>query len=275
MKKSVLVGINKYELEGNNLSGCVNDVTNVRDILINYYGFEIPNIRVLVDERATKCNIMERLGWLVDDAKSGDNLVFHFSGHGSQIRERGNGDELDDSLDEIICPTDMDWEGTYITDDELAEMFKRLPAGITLDVILDSCHSGTATRNPFKVRYMQPPVDILCRNEENIASKGLFSWIKGFFVGKKKDDTMEPINDMNHSLMAGCQSKQTSADAYLDSSYNGAFTYYLCKTIRAENGKINRIDLRNKTKGSLEYNGFDQSPQLETNKELFYGNIFR
>ncbi len=274
MKKAVLVGINKYELEGNNLSGCVNDVTNVRDILINYYGFDVPNIRVLADERATKCNIIERLGWLVNDAKPGDILVFHFSGHGSQVRDR-EGDELSDSLDEILCPCDMDWEDNYITDDELALIFKQLPAGVTLDVILDSCHSGTSTRNPYKIRFMQPPVDILCRNEENIVHKGLLSWIKGFFLGKKKDDTMEPIEEMNHSLLAGCQSKQTSADAYLDGSYNGAFTYYLCKNLRAENGKINRIDLRNKTKGSLEYNSFEQSPQLEANKMLFYGNIFR
>ena len=73
--KALIVGVNKYKLPGSNLQGCVNDATNVRDIL------------------------------------------FHFSGHGSQIRDR-DGDELKDHLDEIICPHDMDWDGTYIVDDD-------------------------------------------------------------------------------------------------------------------------------------------------------------
>jgi hypothetical protein len=62
------------------------------------------------------------------DAKAGDKLLFHFSGHGSQIRDR-DGDELKDQLDEIICPHDMDWNGTYIVDDDLKAVFSKLPAG--------------------------------------------------------------------------------------------------------------------------------------------------
>jgi metacaspase-1 len=110
-----------YKLPGSNLQGCVNDATNVRDILLRYYGFTTNDIRVLVDARATKSAIMDRLNWLVKDAKAGDKLLFHFSGHGSQIRDR-DGDELKDQLDEIICPHDMDWDGTYIVDDDLSKM---------------------------------------------------------------------------------------------------------------------------------------------------------
>jgi uncharacterized caspase-like protein len=111
--KALLVGINAYELPGADLNGCVNDVTNVRDILLKYFGFAVKEIRVLVDGRATRKAIMQRVEWLVKDAKSGDRLLFQFSGHGSQIRDR-DGDELKDQLDEILCPHDMDWDGTYI-----------------------------------------------------------------------------------------------------------------------------------------------------------------
>ncbi|MEI6262162.1 MAG: caspase family protein [Deltaproteobacteria bacterium] len=86
--KALIVGVNKYKLPGSDLQGCVNDATNVRDI----YGFTTNDIRVLVDARATKSAIMDRLNWLVKDAKAGDKLLFHFSGHGSQIRDR-DGDE--------------------------------------------------------------------------------------------------------------------------------------------------------------------------------------
>jgi len=103
IKKALLVGINIYDPSlGSNLNGCVNDVENIRDILINYFGFDPDNVRVITDSRATKFNILERLSWLLNGNKDGDEIVFHYSGHGSQIRDR-NGDELNDGLDEILC----------------------------------------------------------------------------------------------------------------------------------------------------------------------------
>ena len=105
--KALLVGINKYKIPGADLNGCVNDVANMRDILLKFFGFTTKEIRVLVDERATKKNIMERLKWLVGGAKAGDRLLLHYSGHGSQVVDR-DGDELKDRMDEIICPHDMD-----------------------------------------------------------------------------------------------------------------------------------------------------------------------
>jgi hypothetical protein len=91
-QKAILVAVNKYKLPGSNLQGCVNDATNIRDVMLKYYGFAVKDIRVLVDDRATKKAILDRLTWLVKDARSGDRLLFHFSGHGSQIRDR-DGDE--------------------------------------------------------------------------------------------------------------------------------------------------------------------------------------
>ena len=73
-------------------------------------------------------------------AQPGDVLVFYYSGHGSQVRDR-NGDELTDGLDEIICPYDMDWDrGTYILDDDLDAIFAsaaaRRPARGVLRLLL-------------------------------------------------------------------------------------------------------------------------------------------
>jgi hypothetical protein len=64
----------------------VNDIINIRDILLKYFGFSVKNIRVLADGRASKRAIFDRLNWLVKDAKPGDHLLFHFSGNGFQIR---------------------------------------------------------------------------------------------------------------------------------------------------------------------------------------------
>ncbi len=40
MKKALLVGINNYPGIENDLHGCLNDVTNVRDVLVKHFGFE-------------------------------------------------------------------------------------------------------------------------------------------------------------------------------------------------------------------------------------------
>jgi len=257
-QKSLLVGINKYKIPGADLAGCINDVTNMQDILLKYFGFTVKQIRMLVDERATKQGIMKRLKWLVKDAKPGDRLLFHFSGHGSQIRDR-DGDELKDNLDEILCPHDMDWDGTYIVDDELQELFAGLPKGVNLEVLLDCCHSGSGTREArgiaslpqelsFRPRFLTPPADILARvGDDDLEVRKL----------------LRGGNPLNHVLFSGCKDNQTSADAYIKGSYNGAFTYYLCEHLRDSQAGHSRGDLLKRVRASLRHYGFSQVPQLE------------
>jgi hypothetical protein len=259
-------------MENADLSGCVNDVTNIRDSLIKFFGFKTDDIRVVTDQRATKKNIMERLKWLVQGAKAGDKLLFHFSGHGSQVRDR-DGDELKDKLDEILCPHDMDWDGTYIVDDELRKLFAGLPKGCALEVLLDSCHSGTGTREllglsqlppeqSFQPRFLPPPVDIQCRVDGDLPLRRLFSGSMSSNPSRLAPDALPEYL----SLFSGCADNQTSADALIGGKYNGAFTYYFCKHLRDVKGKISRADLLKRVRASLKHEDFDQVPQLETSK---------
>ncbi len=273
-KQALLVGINDYQ-GINDLQGCINDVTNVRSILKTYFGFTNSEIRVLTDSRATKSNILSRLDKMVSSAVEGDKLIFHFSGHGSQIRDR-DGDELADHMDELICPYDMNWDDGFITDDMLREILTRLKKGVTMEILLDSCHSGTGTRdltvhpagtdqcNIINNRYLNPPVDIECR-----------------YLGD--EDNLKPVRSfrtdreiiLNHILWAGCKDNQTSADAMIDGYYNGAFSYYFCKHVRDSQGNISRADLYTRVKNSLKYNKYDQVPQLECRNTLRKGIIFK
>ena len=215
---------------------------------------------MLTDGRATRKAIIKRLEWLVKDAKAGDRLLFHFSGHGSQIRDR-DGDELRDQLDEILCPHDMDWDGAYIVDDDLKAIFSALPKGVHLEVLLDSCHSGTGTREAaalsmlppertIAARFLQPPMDILCRTLDEEADLPVRRILKS-------------ANPLNHVLFSGCKSNQTSADAFINGTYNGAFTYYFCKHLRDTQGGLSRSDLIKRMRASLRYEGYSQVPQLE------------
>lgn len=263
MKKALLVGINKYKIPGANLNGCVNDVTNLRDILLKYFGFDISDIKVITDERATKKAILDGLNWLCDGARANDSILFQFSGHGSQIVDK-NGDEYKDNLDEILCPHDMDWDGTYIVDDELNEIFSKLDPKVNIDIILDSCHSGTGTREAMglkllpddqtlSIKFIRPPVDIECKMDEDMPVKKIFSSV----IDKKPD---------NRVVFTACKDNQTSADAYINGNYNGAFTYYFCKYLREAQGNLTRYELLKRVRSSLKFHGFSQIPQLECAK---------
>lgn len=269
-RRALLVGINDYRGICD-LRGCVNDVTNMRDILRNYLGFNNTEIRVVTDNRATKVGILARLDWLVKGAKAGDYLIFQYSGHGSQIRDR-DGDELDDGMDELICPQDFDWDGNYITDDDLYAIFKTLPKGVLLEVFLDSCHSGTGLRDvafgrpddlgpvcvqacASRPRFLPPPVDIACRQEGEEDKLKRVKLLDGLRAAKDAVD---------HILWAGCRCDQTSADAYIDGTYNGAFTYYFCYHMRRANGQLSRSELLTRIRASLSHGNYDQVPQLET-----------
>ena len=267
-RRALLVGVNDYK-GISDLRGCLNDVTNMRNILKTYLGFSNSEIRVLVEQRANKSNILHRLRHMVNNAEAGDTLVFHFSGHGSQIRDR-DGDELRDNMDELICPWDMNWDNGFITDDHLGEIFGELPEGVLLEVFLDCCHSGTGLReiglgrpaelgpenptliNPTLDRYLAPPIDIESRSEgeeeELTATRGFRS---------------ERGSTVKHVLWSGCQENQTSADANINGTFNGAFTYYFCKHVRETGGLITRSSLLKRIRNSLRHNRYSQIPQLE------------
>ena len=251
------------------------------DILTSFYGFSPDEIRTIVDESVTRNNLINRFDWLLDDVKEGDLLLFHFSGHGSQIQDR-DGDELEDDLDEILCLYDMDFRNpdSYLLDDDFNDIIDRLPKGVFLNVCIDSCHSGTATRDivlltsglqipqaemKIQSRFIEPPADIALRSYgKSLRIKRLGSKLKE----DKKSKVFESGAEAKHILLSGCMDDQTSADAYINNDYAGAFTYNLCKIIRDMRGAITYQELIKRVQNSLAFNSFSQIPQLNGNKDL-------
>ena len=68
--------------------------------------------------------ILTGIEWLTDGAGPGDVLVFHYSGHGSQVDD-DSGDEWE-CRDEILVPYDHDWSNP-LRDDDLKRRFDRVP----------------------------------------------------------------------------------------------------------------------------------------------------
>lgn len=217
-KRALLIGINKYKAVPK-LQGSLNDIETMRQILLTRWGFADKNIVVLTDEAATRDGMLAALEQLAKVAGPNDTVYFHYSGHGSQVDDL-NGDEPDDHLDETLVPQDGRTPGIRdITDDELDAIFARMAAKNAF-IVLDSCHSGTATRS-LDIRTRSIPqdsrIDIYKKAEE----------------AKPKTRAIVPVITSRYVVMTGAASHQEALDGPVDGRYHGFFTYSLAKSLSA------------------------------------------
>jgi uncharacterized caspase-like protein len=83
--KALLVGINKYPDPRNELRGCINDILDMEHLIAETNKvYAKQYIKKLTDRQATKKEIVSQIKWLVEGAAPGDQLLFHYSGHGAQ-----------------------------------------------------------------------------------------------------------------------------------------------------------------------------------------------
>ena len=264
-KKALFVGINKFANYAQfTLNGCVNDAKDMAALYKDVLGFKASEMSILSDAQATKANIMANLNAMVTDAKAGklNYLVFSLSSHGTQMNDT-SGDEPD-GKDEAFVPHDIaeksgSWDPAHIIcDDDLHDLFAQLPDGVLLEVYLDTCHSGTGLRGAEfglhapKARYVAPPDHEFDKKTAKM---------RGFTL---KPREAKSVAGQNQMLWTGCKANETSADAYFNGRYNGAFTYYFVKVTRDTQNKLARKDVIVKMRALMK-SQFAQNPQLEGN----------
>ncbi|GFP89413.1 metacaspase-1 [Phtheirospermum japonicum] len=192
-------------------------------MLINRFKFPESSILMLTEEETdphkipTKHNIRMAMFWLVQGCQSGDSLVFHFSGHGSQQRDY-TGDEID-GFDETLCPLDYETQGMIVDNEINATLVKPLPTGAKLHAIIDACHSGTVLDLPYLCRMDRSG---RCAWEDHRPRTG--AW-KGTSGG-------EAIS------FSGCDDDQTSADtaALSKVTSTGAMTFAFIQAVERGHG---------------------------------------
>jgi secreted trypsin-like serine protease len=153
--RALLIGIDEYMLPKLRLRGSTTDVANMKRVLIERMGFSPGTIMTLTNDEASRAAILAAIDkWLIGGSKPGARVILYYSGHGYYQRDT-NGDEAD-GFDEAIVPYDAEPIDTaqdpvlmknLIIDDEINERLKKL-RDRKVEVIFDSCFSGTATRDP-------------------------------------------------------------------------------------------------------------------------------
>lgn len=271
-KKALLVGIN-YLGTSNELGGCINDVRNQLKVLTENYEFSEDNILLLTEDQGddsklpTAENIRAGFTWLFDGVSEGDELVFHYSGHGSQMSDKTGSEP--DGKNECICPLDCQkgWPDYIILDNEIFNTFYQgLPDGVKCVCIFDCCHSGTIsdlqctkafTLEPEdQARWMDPPEDVAAELAE--------------LESKEPGEATREVADRDASNSAkqlwtfsGCQDNQTSADATIGGVRQGALTWGFIKALTELGWKTPYVDLLTATKKNLA-GKYTQVPGLST-----------
>ncbi|KAG8473440.1 hypothetical protein CXB51_035614 [Gossypium anomalum] len=216
-KRAVLCGVS-YKKWKYKLKGTINDVFNMRDLLIQYYEYRDENMLILTEEQPdarlipTKANIESSLKWLVKDCRSGDSLVFYYSGHGLRQPDF-EGDEID-GFDETICPVDFLKEGMIVDNDIYATIVQPLTEGVRLHAIVDACHSGT-------ILDLEHYYD---NNEQR--------WKDN----KPPSGARKQTSGGKAYCISACEDDQVAADttAFSSKTMNGALTYILIEVVKAD-----------------------------------------
>jgi len=238
MKKALFIGINYFNTSSE-LYGCIDDVVNMRNLLVDAFGFSLADILVLRDDTTNpalipnKKNILKSLTEIVAKSASCTEIWIHYSGHGSQISDT-NGDEVS-KLDEVIVPSDYPQSG-YIVDDDLYAILKGAKCKTVL--LFDSCHSGTVVDLPWSYIYQNPSSYGIQNNNNNT------------------------LTNTEIFMFSGCRDDQTSEDSYSADQQQsvGAFTNAFISCVRAKKHEISFLTLYRDICMFLADNEFEQVP---------------
>lgn len=281
-KRALLVGVNNYpNLPAySQLKGCVNDVRIMKELLEGPFRFPPENVNVLTDEQATEQSVRDAMERLVADCAGDDIVVFHFSGHGSQMAAKG---EKPRGYDESIMPHDSgrmnpsfprQVEPRDIRDTEIREWLVRLSRKTPhVTLIFDSCHSGSITRSASDsdetgtiLRWIPPdPLPggavASASGERGVVRETASGWL--------------PLGS-GYVLLAACAAEQGAYELeHLEGGApqrNGAFTFFLTQEIGQARGQTTYLDIWERVASRVTGRFMKQTPHIEGQRDrLVFG----
>jgi len=240
VKKALLVGINYTNTLHPQLHGCIDDIVNMSELLVDSFDYDINNIIMLRDdnnnattidgfsdasgagenrrnsgersseELPTRINILTHLSNLVKQSANLSEIWFHYCGHGSQINAVTNGKY--NNLNEVILPVDYQTNG-FIIDDEIYNIIKNVKCNMIL--VFDSCHSGSMCELQWSFLYSEGLIVKSMNNNKSIENPNIFCF-------------------------SSCKDSQTCADVYnnVKTQNVGIFTDSLIYCLRTNHKNV-------------------------------------
>ncbi|MBE9125643.1 MULTISPECIES: caspase family protein [unclassified Coleofasciculus] len=274
-KLALLVGVNNYPSPIPSLQGCLTDVELQYELLVRRFGFNPNDILKVTDEtqiKPTRQGIIEAFeNHLIKQAKPGDVVVFHYSGHGSRVIDPNPLDP--DSLNGTIVPYNRQIESgsdtNKVRDIMGRTLFLWMQALQTEDVtvVLDSCHSGGGLRGNYLLRA----VPVRQGGGEDEASQAEFDyqqqWLSTLNLSPEEFQEMRKRGVAKGVAIGSAHRNQLATDAPFDDFHAGAFTYLLTRYLWQQPSSLPLssvfVNLARTTKDVAESSGIVQEPLYE------------
>jgi hypothetical protein len=265
------------------LQGCVRDCTRVEEFLKKRAGLTSANLVRLTstagpDGKPTEPrkiqpiyeNIINGFRDLISRSKAGDHVYIHYSGHGGQCptivpRVKGK-----DANDETLVPIDVGSKSArYVRDVEIAKLLKEMAdKKLIVTVVLDSCHSGGATRavrrdnDPTGIRGVSfvdrtpRPTDSLVGDIaelEAVAQAGMAT--RGFASNEARA--------AGTVVVAACRSFELAREFMFDGGpRQGALTYWFLKLVALGDARLTFRTIFDQVVKRIHDQFPDQTPML-------------
>lgn len=123
-----------YEEGGGDLRFSDDDAAKFYEFLCDANGGKVPrdNISLLINQRATRANILRQLHEVFARATADDRIIFYYSGHG---------------VPGLLIPYDVKGKENVVTYAELKNAFKKSKASIKL-CLIDACNANSIKITP-------------------------------------------------------------------------------------------------------------------------------
>ncbi len=282
---ALLIGINYYEKPNNgydHLKGAVQDIDSVGNYLqetlkipaknITRLTSPLPDTNSLADVRAqrneqppTYKNIVNAFKDLTNQAKMGDQVYIHYSGHGGRAKTiYPELQKLRGDYDEGIVPMDVGMEGRYLRDLEIATLLKNMTdKGLIATLVFDSCHSGGATRGEdVAIRGNVNPDESERLTDSLVADKETLINNWKILTKTGNTDNWLPHND-DYVFIGACLPNQFAYESVFEgTTRSGALTHWMLDTLNASYSKLTYKALYNRVKSMIQSRFQDQLPVL-------------
>jgi hypothetical protein len=273
---ALLVGVDDYAqpeepaLRVTPLQGPGNDVELMKSLLVKQYGFtdDKTHIVTLEGKQATRAAILENFkSHLIGNSQKHKDAVvlFYFSGHGSTTEDKNN--DEGDGIDETLVAYDSRQDGgNDIVDDDINALFEELRKNTNnISFVLDSCHSGSATRDLSLTAKRLPPNPNMSSVSSDLRGKGLNS--------KEVVNEVLPRNEQ-YAVLSGSLPDELSHEMEIPEAkkVHGLLTYYLVDTLK-RSPKISYEQAKKEVQKAVGQRAPSQHPQAEgaVGREVFGG----
>ncbi|MBD2773306.1 caspase family protein [Iningainema tapete] len=263
---ALLVGIDNYHPDSrgvNSLQGCVNDIEAIETYLHQRIAtdkkWELVQ-KKLTNDLATRQAIIDGFLQHLCQADSEDVVLFYYSGHGSYetAPEAFRNQERDGKIETLVCYDSRTSEGRDLADKELSYLIEQVAnKNPHILIILDSCHSGTATRDPEVVERQTNP-------DGKVRDLKDFIFPPEWVHYRLSNSYQRP----KHVAIAACRDIQTAKEhTGSNGKRRGAFSYFLTEALQRTNSSLSYANLVQDINALITGKVKEQSPQIEATSD--------